>query len=66
MLSIIAEDHQDLRHLKPRQGAPMTSRLQPHLAFGLIPAEAAVLCGYVAIDSQCLESQHPVCQGKVG
>jgi hypothetical protein len=61
-----AEDHQDLRHLKPRQGAPMTSRLQPHLAFGLIPAEAAVLCGSVSIDSQRLELQHFVSLDKVG
>ncbi len=44
----------------------MTSRLQPHLAFGLIPAEAAVLCGCVSIDSQYLESQHPVSLDKVG
>jgi hypothetical protein len=61
-----AEDHQDLRHLKPRQGAPMTSRLQPRLAFGLIPAEAAVLCGCVSIDSQRLESQHFVSLDEVG
>lgn len=44
----------------------MTSRLQPHLAFGLIPAEAAVLIASVAIDSQRLESQHFVSLDKVG
>lgn len=60
-----AEAHPDLRHLKPQQGARMISRLRPHLAFGLIPAEAEVSWGYIPVADQVIASQQFISLGEV-
>ncbi len=56
-MSPAADAHPDLRHVKPRHGVRLTSRLTPQLAFGLLPAEAEVLWGYVPISGQVIAAQ---------